>query len=45
MLKKLVLLITLLILAGLLVGCNTVQGVGKDIEWTGQKGAEVLRGD
>jgi predicted small secreted protein len=44
MLKKLVLLITLLILTGLLVGCNTVQGVGKDIEWTGHKGAEILDG-
>jgi predicted small secreted protein len=44
MLKKLILLITLIILTGLLVGCNTVEGVGKDIEWTGQKGAEILGG-
>ena len=45
MLKKLILLIMLLILTGLLVGCNTIQGIGKDIEWTGQKGAEVLGGE
>jgi predicted small secreted protein len=25
-----------------LTGCQTVQGVGRDIEWIGQKGAEVL---
>jgi predicted small secreted protein len=45
MLKKLVLLITLLILIGLLAGCQTVQGLGKDIEWTGQKGAEAISGE
>jgi predicted small secreted protein len=45
MLKKLVLLIMLFLLTALLIGCNTVQGVGKDIEWTGQKGAEVLGGN
>jgi predicted small secreted protein len=45
MLKKLVLIITLLILTGLLVGCQTVQGLGKDIQWTGQKTAEALGGE
>lgn len=44
MLKKLVLLTMLLILTAFLAGCNTVQGLGKDIEWTGQKGAEVIGG-
>jgi predicted small secreted protein len=44
MLKKLVLLIMLFILTVLLAGCNTVQGIGKDIQWTGQKGAEVIGG-
>jgi predicted small secreted protein len=44
MLKKLVLLTMMLILTVFLVGCNTVQGIGKDIEWTGQKGAEVIGG-
>jgi len=45
MLKRLVLLITLLILTGLLVGCQTVQGFGKDIEWTAQKTAEAIGGN
>jgi len=44
MLKKLLLVITLLILTLVLTSCNTVQGLGKDIEWTGQKGAEILSG-
>jgi predicted small secreted protein len=44
MLKKLLLVITLVILTIVLTSCNTVQGLGKDIEWTGQKGAEVLSG-
>jgi len=42
MLKKLLLVITLLILTVLLTSCNTVQGLGKDIELAGQKGAEIL---
>ena len=45
MLKKLILLITLIVLTGLLVGCQTVQGLGKDIEWTGQKTAQALGGE
>ena len=27
-----------------LTNCQTVQGVGGDIKWTGQKGAEVFEG-
>ena len=45
MLKKLALIITLLLITGLLVGCQTVQGLGKDIEWTGQKTAQALGGE
>jgi predicted small secreted protein len=44
MLKRLVLLIILIVLLVVSVGCNTVQGVGKDIEWTGEKGAEIIGG-
>ena len=25
-------------------GCNTVQGLGEDIKWTGEKGAEIIEG-
>jgi predicted small secreted protein len=27
-----------------LVGCNTVQGLGEDIKEVGQKGEEILQG-
>ena len=30
-------ILALLVLAGVLVGCNTIQGAGKDIEHGGQK--------
>jgi len=45
MLKRIVLATVLIALILTLAGCQTVQGVGKDIEWTGQKGAEVLGGE
>lgn len=35
----------LIVLLAVLVwstGCNTVQGVGEDITWIGEKGAEVF---
>ncbi len=45
MLKKIFLLVILVVLVAALVGCQTVQGFGKDIEWTGQKGAEAISGE
>jgi predicted small secreted protein len=44
MFRKLLLIILLAILLLALTGCQTVQGVGGDIKWTGQKSAEVLEG-
>jgi predicted small secreted protein len=44
MLKRIILAATLVVLILILLGCNTVEGMGKDIEWTGQKGAEILGG-
>ena len=42
MVKK-ILLITVLISSMLaLGGCQTVQGIGRDITWSGQAGAEVI---
>ncbi len=38
----------LLILTGFvfgICGCQTVQGIGGDIQWAGEKGAEWLGGD
>jgi predicted small secreted protein len=42
MLRKAVLLTMLLAVVVWLAGCNTVQGVGEDITWVGEKGAEVF---
>lgn len=39
---KKVLALILLLVALALAGCQTVQGLGEDIKWTGEKGAEVL---
>jgi predicted small secreted protein len=45
MIKKVLLLILLLVLGFSLLGCQTVQGVGGDIKWTGEKSAEILEGN
>ena len=42
MLKKVILVVLLAILCVGLLGCSTVAGVGEDIKWMGEKGAEVL---
>lgn len=42
MIKKIVLLAILVFVSFSLIGCQTVQGLGQDITWTGEKGAELL---
>ena len=42
MLKKTLLVIALVVVVFSSVGCQTVQGLGEDIKWTGEKGAEIL---
>ena len=42
MAKRILLVAALIALLFTLVGCQTVQGLGGDIKWTGEKGAEVL---
>jgi predicted small secreted protein len=42
MAKKLLLLAALIIVIFVAVGCQTVQGLGGDIKWTGEKSAELL---
>ena len=42
MVKKALLLVALVILVFSLISCQTVQGLGGDIKWTGEKGAEIL---
>jgi predicted small secreted protein len=44
MAKKIILCIILIILGLSLTGCQTIEGIGGDIKWTGQKGAEILGG-
>jgi len=44
MAKKIILCIILIILSISLIGCQTIEGIGGDIKWTGQKGAEILGG-
>lgn len=39
---KKVLVLTLLLVVFVFAGCQTVQGLGEDIKWTGEKGAEIL---
>jgi len=44
MIRKVLLLIALIVVTLSFIGCQTVQGVGGDIKWTGEKGAEILEG-
>jgi predicted small secreted protein len=44
MVKKIILYIILIILGLSLVSCQTIEGLGGDIKWTAQKGAEILGG-
>jgi len=42
MIKKMLLVLVLVIVFFCIVGCNTVQGIGRDIEWVGEKAAEIV---
>ena len=42
MFRKLLLIILLLFFLLFLTNCQTVQGIGGDIKWTGQKSAHIL---
>lgn len=42
MFRKLLLVLAVVVVVLSLVGCQTVQGVGRDITWIGEKGAEVV---
>jgi predicted small secreted protein len=42
MLKKAFLAVLLIAVMCLFIGCQTVQGLGQDITWVGEKGAEVV---
>lgn len=42
MIRKVLLVLLLLVVISSLVGCKTVEGIGEDIQWTGEKTAELL---
>ena len=42
MVRKVLLVVALIIVMLALISCQTVQGLGGDIKWTGEKGAELL---
>ncbi|MCP4257875.1 MAG: Entericidin EcnA/B family protein [Planctomycetes bacterium] len=42
MVRKVLLIITLIIAVFTVISCQTVQGIGNDITWMGQAGAEIL---
>jgi predicted small secreted protein len=42
MAKRMILVLTMFLVLFALTGCQTVQGIGGDIKWAGEKGAEVL---
>ena len=45
MLKKFLLIILLVILVVSLTGCQTVSGMGGDIQWTAQATSDLLEGN
>ena len=42
MVRKILLVALLILVMFSLTSCQTVKGVGSDLEWTGEKGAELV---
>lgn len=42
MVRKVILAVTLIVMVFSLVSCQTVQGIGADIQWVGEKGEEAI---
>jgi predicted small secreted protein len=42
MMRKVLLVAVLVIMSFSLVSCRTVQGIGKDIQWIGEKGEQAI---
>ena len=42
MIRKILLVLALAAALFAVVGCNTVRGMGRDIEWVGEKGSEIV---
>jgi predicted small secreted protein len=45
MLKKFLLIVLLAILSVSLIGCQTMSGLGGDIQWTAQTTSDLLEGN
>jgi predicted small secreted protein len=43
MVKKIVLIIALAVVVLSVAGCKTVQGIGGDISWLGEKGEQAIQ--
>ncbi|HUT44940.1 MAG TPA: hypothetical protein VMX36_01595 [Sedimentisphaerales bacterium] len=42
MMRKVLYVAVLIVMLFLLVSCQTVQGIGADIQWVGEKGEEAI---
>ena len=42
MIRKVLLVLALIVVVFSLVSCQTVQGLGEDIKWVGEKAAEIV---
>jgi predicted small secreted protein len=42
MVRKVILVFALVVVVFSLVGCQTIQGLGEDIKWIGEKGSEIV---
>ena len=42
MVKKVILAIALIAMVFMLVSCQTIKGIGADIQWIGEKGEEAV---
>jgi predicted small secreted protein len=42
MIRKVLLAVVLIVMLFSLVSCQTVQGIGADIQWIGEKGEETI---
>jgi len=43
MVRKLLLVFALTVVLLSFAGCQTIQGIGRDIEWVGEKGSEIVQ--
>jgi predicted small secreted protein len=42
MVRKVILVVALIVMVFSLVSCQTIQGIGADIKWIGEKGEDAL---